>query len=101
MKDSYELADGSGAAIVCQHVADEGCPILSAFKDAPVEPTDSGWQFLCGSDEHQDESKFQVWSRREITDFEPSLNELVDLPVGSSISRVSPEAPWRIHESTH
>ena len=101
MKDSYELTDDSGAAIVCQHVAAKGCPILLAFKNAPIEATDSGWQFLCGSDEHQDESKFQVWSCREITEFEPSINELGDLPVGSSISRVSPEAPWRIHGCTH
>jgi len=100
MQDRYEETDNSGAAIVCQHVAEKGCPILLAIRDEPIEPTDSGWQFLCGSDEHEDESKFQVWSVREVTEFEPSLNELVDLPAGSSISRVSAEAPWKIDEST-
>ena len=96
MEDRYQETDDSGAAIVCQHVAEKGFPILLAFRDAPIEAVDSGWQFLCGSGKDEDEGKVQVWSLREVTELEPSLTELVDLPPGTSISRVSVGTLWEI-----
>lgn len=96
MEDRHEKTDDSGAAIVCHHVAAKGYPILVAFRDEPIEPTDSGWQFLCGSGEDEEESKFQVWSVREVTEDEPSLTELIDLPSGTSLSRVDREGAWKI-----
>ncbi|MGH9967127.1 MAG: eCIS core domain-containing protein [Pyrinomonadaceae bacterium] len=44
------------------------------------------------------QSKFRVWSVREVTNLEPSLTELVDLPPGTSLSRLSAGAPWKIRE---
>ena len=100
MKDSYELTDDSGAAILCNHVAEGRLPILLATKDEPIEPTDSGWQFLCGSDEHDDKSNFRVWSVREVTELDPSLTQWVDLPPPTSLFRSNVGESWKIEETS-
>lgn len=95
MKHASELTDDSGAAIICSHAA-SGHPILLAIRDLPIEPADSGWQFLCGSSKHEDESAVQVWSVREVIETDPSLVYLVDLPPGTSLSRTNRHKPWEV-----
>ncbi len=94
MTNSKDMAvDDSGAAVVCSHVAEEGKPILLATRDAPVDPVDSGWQFLCGAAE-EDTERARVWSIRSVLKEDPSLLPFVEKPPGTMLRRRSTNSPW-------
>jgi hypothetical protein len=84
------------AAIVCEHIANSGSPVLSAFRTESDEPADSGWQFFCGTgDENPDNAK--LWSVEEVLEFEPSLTPFIDEPPNVQIWRENVESAWRTH----
>lgn len=81
-------------AIVCEHVAVQGKPILLAQKDEVVADDDSGWQFLCGaSDESQ--AGAQVWSLQEVVDYDNSIQGLVTSAEDGCYVRRDIMAPWK------
>lgn len=84
--------DASGAALVCVHIARLKLPVLYAYRDVPVEPGDSGWQFLCGGQDDVDE--LQVWSVDEVVEQEPSLKEWVSKNAPIEIARSSAHSEW-------
>lgn len=99
MNENSTLVDNSGAAIVCEHVAGLGYPILLAEKDEPAFTEDTGWQFLCNTMEVEDQNQAQVWALSEVVDYEPSLADFVDAPVGTNLVRDSADTPWRASRS--
>ena len=82
------------AAIVCNHIAHDGLPVLRAVRDEPEMDEDSGWQFLCGKSGHEDPNEAQVWLVQEVLEREPSLAEYVELPSGTIIARPSSDESW-------
>jgi len=82
------------AAIVCSHIATKHLPILRAIRTEPLEPEDSGWQFLCNSGEEEGDDEAQVWLVSEILGLEPSLSQFVNLPVGTKLSRKDKSSKW-------
>ncbi len=60
----------SRAAIVCSHIAVGRLPILRAIRTDPLEPEDSGWQFLCNSGKEEKEGDAQVWFVSEVLSLE-------------------------------
>lgn len=62
-------------------------PILLAARD------DDGWQFLDG--EHVFEEDGEVVLFGEILQFDPSLAELADLPIGWHARRPTVDSPWQ------
>jgi hypothetical protein len=87
------------AAVVCVHVALENRPILYAKWDPPVEPVDSGWQFLCsGEVEHAalGNEGARLWAVEEVLNREPALRELIDASKFRCCTRDTSAAPWRI-----
>ena len=93
-KQRRRLHRGGEAAIVCVHVAKQGCPILRADKDEPVIPEDSGWQFSCNSGLPELESEAQVWALEEVLVLEPSLMELMDSRPGTALIRTDAASSW-------
>lgn len=85
--------DDSGAAIVCEHIAEAGCPILHALRDEPVVDEDSGWQFTCGASGHTDETG-RVWSLSKEISHDDLLVDVIGLPAGSSVVRTRLSSPW-------
>lgn len=85
----------SRAAIVCAHVAKDGLPILSGIRTEPLEPEDSGWQFLCNSGKQEEETDAQVWLVSEVLALEPSLSSFINSPVGTKIHRPDQSAKWQ------
>ena len=83
--------DHSGAAFVCTHVA-AGRPVLVVIRDEPVEQADTGWQFLCGDDDEDEEPR--IWSLAEVLASDPSLIPLASLPVGTALRRSALGLPW-------
>jgi len=82
------------AAILCSHVAIGQRPILRAVRDEPTMPADSGWQFLCGSKDHEHEDAGKVWAIYEVLDYEPSLAQFIDCPPGTVLTRRDPMSAW-------
>ena len=97
MRGNMQGTEMNTAAIVCDHVAVEGQPILNAERSEPLEDADSGWQFLCGGSDHVTNAK--VWALHEVVAMEPSLTSLIDLPAGTSLSRGSPTESWIVRRS--
>jgi hypothetical protein len=84
----------SRAVIICRHIALEGFPILSGSRTEPLEPEDSGWQFLCCSGKEEKEDEAQVWLVKEVVSLEPSLSALINLPVGTKLHRPNKNSKW-------
>jgi hypothetical protein len=82
------------AAIVCIHVAEHGKEILYAERSTPVNKEDSGWQFVCGTVDHEKEPRAEIWALGEVIDAEPSLAEFLSDPVGTQLRRSYGSAPW-------
>jgi hypothetical protein len=83
------------AAIICNHVANEGYPILYASRTEPLEPEDSGWQFLCNSGKEENETDAKVWLLKEVLALDPSLSVFINSPVGTKICRKDKNSEWQ------
>ena len=86
----------SGSAIICIHAALSIHPIMLAERSEPDDPTDTGWQFLCAVESHDDVEDAKIWALDEILEFEPSLKPFMDKPPGTRLFREKPTAPWQI-----
>ena len=82
------------AAIVCSHIATKEFPILRGIRTDPLEPEDSGWQFLCNSGKNENEDEARVWLVTEVLGLEPSLSQFINLPVGTKLSRKDKNSKW-------
>ena len=87
----------NAGAIVCAHVV-AGQPILRATRDNPMDPADSGWQFLCdcGAEERAEDA--QIWSVTQVVEREPSLLPFKNSPVGTTMSRADVMSEWKPSE---
>jgi hypothetical protein len=85
----------SRAAIVCSHIARCNYPILRAVRTEPLEPEDSGWQFLCNSGKKENELEAQVWLVSEVLGLEPSLSQFINLPAGTKLFRSGKASIWK------
>jgi hypothetical protein len=83
-------------SIVCSHVAKNDRPILRALRTEPLEPEDSGWQFLCGGTEDEDDADAEVWSLQHILEVEPTLANLLVQPLNTVLQRQDLNSEWEI-----
>jgi hypothetical protein len=90
---SYEHLKQS-AAIICEQISYPERPILHATRDMPEEPEDSGWQFLCGVENHA-HSDAVVWALHEVVDLDPSIRSILDAERQSSFECSTTSTPWR------
>ena len=95
MKKNKTNQTDDRAAILCEHVANEGFPILRAIRDEPLEDADSGWQFVCDSGKSEDEDNAQVWAISEVLEIEPSLTEYIDESPGTVLERKNKDSQWK------
>lgn len=77
----------NSASIVCKHIVRGDEPIPLAQRDEPVEPEDSGWQFLCDSGKEETVNDAKIWLTQEVLDFEPSLKKHILPPIGTVLIR--------------
>ena len=60
---------------------------------------DGGWQFLDGGQVFEDDAKAVYLA--EMLQFDPSIAQLADLPVGWYADRPDPSAPWERTAGEH
>jgi hypothetical protein len=89
-QDQWPFGDPKNVAVITlKSITMGGSPILHVTHDAD----DRMWQFLDGST--VSEANASVVSLEEITQIDPSLMELADLPLGWYADRSAPSEPWR------
>jgi hypothetical protein len=94
-REYFDTSKHSGAVIVCSHVA-LGKPILFAARSQPDEAIDTGWQFVCNSGVEETIDTAKVWALNEVLSLEPSLQDFIDLPIGTELERTDAKSPWKI-----
>ena len=90
---SYEDLKRS-AAIICKHISYPKHPILYAARAVPLEPADSGWQFLCGLELGHNFDDAAVWALQEVAALDPTLRNILDAEAKKCFERSSVGAPW-------
>ena len=90
LQDQWPFADPKNVAVTTlKAIAKGGSPILHVSHDAD----DGMWQFLDGSTVSEENAS--VISLEEITQIDPSVMELADLPLGWYAYRLTANEPWR------
>ena len=74
-------------AYVCSHVFRATRPVLFVSRE------DGDWQFLCGGSHASDETP-RVVGQNHLIERDPSLSDLMDLPVEWEAERDTTESPW-------
>jgi len=85
----FNFSDAKDKAVfTCNHVTDDKSPILYVEHDS-----EGDWQFLCGQNEHTEENA-KVISLKQAVDFDNSLNDLYEMPVGIGAERKKDGEKW-------
>ena len=74
-------------AFICRHVFDETRPVLLVSHEG------GDWQLLCGGD-HETGDRPHVVGLNHILDRDPSLRDILDLPVNWEAERVDEVSLW-------
>ena len=77
------------AAFTVRQVIEEGEPILLVSHDEP----DGAWQFISARRPAEDDAR--IVALREIWRRDPTVGDLVDLPLGWVAWRQDPGQPWQ------
>lgn len=88
--DIRPLAERRGAGIASDHIMVDGRPVGFMYREAPDDPHDSGWRFFSGaeSEEYMEQSEnFALYDVNTIANYDPSIVEWLDAPVGSAFGR--------------
>ncbi len=83
---------------ICSHVS-AGAPILYASHDEPIDEDDSGWQLMCGAEDHVT-ADFLVVNVERYATLDETLRDLLSLPVNTTALRVGKDQPWVIEQSS-
>lgn len=73
-------------AIVCSHVFRDDRPVRL------VSHEDGDWQFLCGEADHNDDG--HLVGLEHLIERDPTLSEVLDLPLDWDAEREDPGKPW-------
>ena len=90
-KKGFPFSESENVAVIsCQHVMNDGEPIVFASHDED----DGCWQFLCGKDHA--EADAMVVALSEVYERDNSLAEVSSLPFGCVAEREFVGASWQV-----
>ena len=88
MSERTKFQDRRLGVICCGHVFRRERPVQLVDRHGKY------WQFLCGGIDHADRKDAYHVSVGALLDFDPSLNEVADLPAQWEAERNGPASPW-------
>jgi hypothetical protein len=92
-KCAFKFRDsGDIACFTCDHVLSNQRPILFVSHD---DDEDGTWQFLCGTEAHTG-SNAKIVSLKQITELDPTVNELFEMPPGVGAGRENTASNWKL-----
>jgi hypothetical protein len=81
------LATGRGSCLASDHITVEGRPVGFMYREAPDNPTDSGWRFFSGAESQDfsdDPANFEICDVNTIANYDRSIVPLLDEAAGSA-----------------
>ncbi|MEL4177582.1 DUF2185 domain-containing protein [Roseateles sp. PN1] len=84
------LAPGRGACVATDMITVQGLPVRFMYREAPRDANDSGWAFFSGeeTDDYVDDAKnLGVYDVNTIANYDPSIVDFLDAPVGSAFEK--------------
>ena len=91
-----ERPDLDQAVQVCEHIANEGKPVLWGRRNEAEGAEDSGWQFRCAVNAVESPTGFRFWSVHELIAEDSSLCLIINCPSGAMVERADPEQDWTV-----
>ncbi len=84
------LATGRGACLATDMILVRGKPVGFMYRAEPDNEQDSGWRFMAGLEDQDymdDESNLGVYDVNTIANYDPTIVEFIDAPVGAVFER--------------
>jgi hypothetical protein len=85
-----ELAPGLGGCLASDRIVVDGCPVGYMYREAPINPQDSGWRFLAGDEDDAymaNDAHHGVYDVNTIVNYCPDILPFIDAESGSAFER--------------
>lgn len=94
-KDIKQLTELKGGCIVSNKITKEGCKVGFMYRENPSDNFfDSGWRFFSGDETEEycnDSNNFNVFELNTVCNYDISIKDKLESPVGSSFIKVNDE----------
>lgn len=81
---------------ICEHVAQEGIPILWGRRNEPNGSEDSGWQFCCAVHRVESTAGAAIWSVDELINADPTICLIINCSIGTIVHRPEHGNDWTV-----
>ncbi len=84
------IATGRGGCVATDRIVVDGAPVGYMYREAPVDPRDSGWRFLAGDEDEAymaNNDHHGVYDVNTIVNYDPAVISLLDADLGSRFER--------------
>ena len=85
------LATNRGACIATDHIVVDGEKVGFMYREAPVNPTDSGWRFFSGQETQayiDDPAHMAFYDVNTIANYDPAIIDYLGAHIGTQFGRV-------------
>ena len=85
-----ELAPGLGGCLASDRILVDGRPVGYMYREAPINPEDSGWRFLAGDEDDAymaNNANHGVYDVNTIVNYCPDILPYIDAEAGSAFER--------------
>lgn len=97
-EDVKPLATGLGACLASDMITVRGKPVGFMYREEPDNEMDSGWRFMSGLEDQDymdNADNHGVYDVNTIANYDPTIVELLDAPVGAVFERTPGAAKFR------
>jgi len=85
-----QLLENRGGCFATDKITVDGLPVGYMYREEPDNDVDSGWRFLAGSESEDymdNPANHGVYEVNTIANYDPSIIQFVDSPIGSAFER--------------
>jgi hypothetical protein len=84
------LVPHNGACLATDKIVVDGEPVGYMYREQRMDPADTGWRFTAGTEDDEymsDAANHGVYAVNTIANYDPSIIEFLDSPIGSKFER--------------
>ena len=88
--DIQSIMPGRGGCLATDRIVVDGFPVGYMYREDPVNQEDSGWRFFSGDEDEVymgDLSKHGVYDVNTIVNYDPTVINYLNLPIGTELER--------------
>jgi hypothetical protein len=97
IKDFEKIVTGYGGCIASDKITVDGLPVMFMYREKPIDPVDSGWRFLSGTESDEfmaDPSNHNVFDVNTIANYDPTIVIFLDAPIGAAFEKKTSESQF-------